>query len=312
LHSVNGGQWWQDETGNILASKDSIASPLDAQVGPIEAIEFVPNFFSDTKSRSSSHGIIAAYGGVFRTTDDNKWVRLTPLPMAYFEHLAFVELEIYAAGWLGILHWRDGSGPEGWEIQLNAALSYPIASITSYGPPDDRDVWAVGRAGLDDAGNTGSSSHGAIYHLDWKGDNHWKAVPLIGVQFEPAQTLNSIAVIDKNTVVAVGEKGLILRGRRAANGLDWQWEKMVSTTKNDLTCVFYVRQRDTLWAVGADGVILKGTNAGKNWTRFATVRSKKDNTPVLLYGVRFFDDDGWIVGKNVILNYKRLKPFVEQ
>ena len=89
-------------------------------------------------------------------------------------------------------------------------FSYPVTSSTStvfpcLEGPRIPSVWAVGRAGIDEQGNRGDRSHGAVYKLDWPADE-WKQVRLDGVQFSPGQALSDILQLDDQTILVAGEK----------------------------------------------------------------------------------------------------------
>jgi len=77
--------------------------------------------------------------------------------------------ELYASGWLGISNYVLNTE---WTLQKEA-FTYEIGMVANAGGSDNRNVWAVGRAGKDDFGNWGSASHGALYHLDWPA-NQWQ------------------------------------------------------------------------------------------------------------------------------------------
>ena len=60
----------------------------------------------------------------------------------------------------------------------------------------------------------------------------------------------------------------------------------------------------TLWVVGNGGVVLKSANRGKTWIRVVI----KDNDQRLISTfrrIRFFGDEGWIVGDQILLKSTR-------
>src|SRR5258708_26081639 len=76
-----------------------------------------------------------------------------------------------------------------------------------------------------------------------------------------SNTLWSSAVLDANTVVAVGDAGTIVRTTDGGQS----WTLQSSGTTRDLRGVSFV-DADTGTAVGFSGTILRTTDGGQTWT----------------------------------------------
>jgi photosystem II stability/assembly factor-like uncharacterized protein len=149
---------------------------------------------------------------------------------------------------------------------------------------------------VDSLGRTGSDSCGAIYHQDGPTGN-WESVNLPMVKFKPAQTLSDACQIDDETVFAVGQGGLILKGSK--EGTDWQWTVENSGTGADLNSLTYDGEKKTLWIVGSQGVILRSDNLGKTWTL------SHSDTKQNLWRIRLMGNQRWVVGNQIVLTSSR-------
>jgi photosystem II stability/assembly factor-like uncharacterized protein len=272
-------------------------------VGPINAIRFYKGAAS--KRGIEIEGWAATATGVYRTIDGGEtWDRSTPSPNSperYALYGNFIDIdafvEIYAVGWQGITHWNELSG---WELQL-PTYYYNIASIASWGGLENRRVWAVGRSGQDKLG-FGDQSHGAIYSLAPDGRT-WIKIELDNVNFQKGQSLNDIAVSDA-TVVAVGDKGLVVRGVRTSDGT-WRFDQRASPTTANLYSV--ARLEPLVYAVGEKGTILYSRDDGLTWHTSSKITDKnnqeRDVSSQNLRRVRFNTNDGtaWIVGDGIVL-----------
>lgn len=183
--------------------------------------------------------------------------------------------------------WKDisWSGSEGW---LCGAIDI------GGGGPENRSVWAVGKAGIDGQDNSEDRTHGAIYHLTWP-ENKWEKISLLGITFLPGQSLNDILLTNYETVFAIGDIGLILRGVKA--GGKWTWASLAVPTKEDLNSLAYVN--GALWVACNAGVILESRDDGKTWIS-TSVKDERGKAPNL-QRIHFFDDTGWVVGDGVVL-----------
>ncbi len=222
---------------------------------------------------------------------------------AFFSRLAIIENldEIYTAGWQGIAHWPGRGGV--WEVQMPTYF-YDIRSISVIGGSENRSVWAVGREGIDKQGNYGDRSHGAVYHLSWPAD-HWEKMPLPGIEFESGQAFSDILLLDYETVIVVGDRGIIVRGSHDKK-LGWVWSKLPKLTDEVLNSVVY--HDKILWIVGSGGIVLKSTDKGIHWKKEPVVKNKK-GMPVNLRRIRFFNNRGWIFGKDLVL--RKATPVVK-
>src|SRR2546421_1173686 len=160
------------------------------EIGPISSVAAYKRYGSNAPELW-----ITSATGVYGSEDGGtSWILSTPGPdhaerYALFANMASVEAfaEIYAVGWQGIAHWSTTT--KRWDLQL-PSYTYPISSICVLGGSENRNVWAVGRAGQDEEGNWGSDSHGAIYYLRPPRFAEWQQVDLGAVKFSKAQTLN--------------------------------------------------------------------------------------------------------------------------
>ncbi len=273
------------------------------EVGPIYSILLYPR--ERTEGKEMINGYIATMTGVFRATaprsqftHEVQWQRSTPepggaVPFTHFGFLVGVEgdNELYASGWPGIANWVRGGR---WTLQMKA-FTYPIGMIAVFGGSDNRSVWAVGRSGQDEFGNWGSESHGAIYRLEWP-QNRWLRMPLPGIEFEEAQNLLGLHVVDRSHLFVVGEKGLLIRGvrERAGDDRSWTWQRVSVPSQAALHRVFV--NEFGLWVIGANGTILNSVDNGQHWTALDVA-----HVDTALQGIRFHGTTGWIVGDNVVL-----------
>jgi len=305
LHTKDGGYSWTEfDKNNFLSGQGTFTWGPNGnrqyswfEVGPIYSCSWYRRAIGKGSYRTEAW-LASATGIYFSDDGGTRWKRSTPPPddpkrYAFFFRYANVEAgsEIYAVGWQGIAHW-PGSGQR-WELQM-PTYSYQINSITIMGGSENRSVWAVGRAGLDTEGNSGDRSHGAIYHLTWP-ENRWEKVPLPGISFLPGQSLNDILLVNYETVFAVGQKGLILRGAKTDG--KWNWASLSVPTKEDLNSLGYAD--GTLWVVGNAGVILESRDDGKTWVS-TSVKDEGGKAPNL-QRIHFFDNTGWVVGDGVVL-----------
>jgi len=161
--------------------------------------------------------------------------------------------EAYAVGWPGIAYWNER---QGWQVQM-PTFSYNIFGIAISGT-QNREGWAVGRSGSDESGR-GAESHGAIYH--WESDAPvWKRVLLPAIHFKGDQGLNAV-VATRSHVVAVGDKGLAIRGARRSDGT-WEFEEAATHTDAQLTAIG--EMNSVLYAVGEKGTIIYSRDCGGN------------------------------------------------
>ena len=194
LHTTDGGASWtevdkqdiQSGSGSFTWGPQGTRLYTWNDVGPIYQVSVYPKNPGNGKFRNLLW--LASSTGIYSSNDGNglKWTRLTPPPdhpdrYALFSGFAGIEAtsEIYAVGWQGIAHWYSSNGR--WHLEV-PTYAYGINAIAIMGGSENRNVWAVGRAGVDEEGKMGSDSHGAIYHLRWP-DNEWEKVLLKGIKF---------------------------------------------------------------------------------------------------------------------------------
>lgn len=308
LHTSDGGETWTETpktvfdsgSGRFTWGPTGTRSYSWTEVGPINAIMLYRRDLGQGKVRAE--GWLAAATGVYASEDGGiRWTRRTPPPnhperYAFFFDLASIEAfaEVYAVGWQGIAHWPGRHGA--WELQ-RTAYDYPVVGIEVLGGSETRSVWAVGRAGVDEQGNRGSESHGALYHLSWPA-NAWEQVSLPGIRFKTAQSLNDVLPLDPDSVVAVGDQGLILRGTRDPDG-GWTCTRaMVPSDVENLQSV--ARDDQVLWAVGDRGGIYRSRDGGATWV-LAHVATDEKGRGVPLRRVRVRADRVWALGLGVVL-----------
>ena len=101
------------------------------------------------------------------------------------------------------------------------------------------------------------------------------------------KNINAVTFSNSNTVVAVGDSGLILRSSNAGNS----FTIVSSTTMKHLNDVFFLDANNGL-AVGDGGTILKTINAGISWSAITS------NTSNDLMSIDIKNNIGLITGSN--------------
>ncbi len=294
LHTTDGGTSWSRIDQKIPGGKGAFPwGPRGTYqyqwegVGPIYDLRVNPSVAHDGKLQIELW--LAATTGVYYSHDGAEtWERSTPRPddakhdlYAQFSSLFRIwDIgETYAVGWQGISHLSNNI----WTLQV-PTYSYFVTAV--YAKPIDSvwQVWAV-------------DSRGSIYHLDTAPkpsaqQSEWDEHKI------SAYGLQDVVMIDSDTVMAVGQKGTLLKGSR--RGVIWSWEMLKSRpTGADLYSMAYAD--GTLWIVGADGVVLKTNDLGQSWA----IRQLKDEfgSAPRLSRVRTFENSVWIVGSGVV--YRR-------
>ncbi len=313
LHTTDGGANWTEvnkqdfQSGSGSFTWGPYGNRLYTwnEVGPIYSVAVYPKNIGNGKLRNLLW--LASATGIYFSNDDHglKWTRLTPPPddakrYALFAGFAGIEdnSEIYAVGWQGIAHWYSSNGR--WYLE-KPTYEYGINAIAIFGGSENRNVWAVGRAGVDEEGRTGSDSHGAIYHLRWP-DNEWEKVPLPGINFESGQSLTDVLLVDPNTVCAIGGNGLMLRGSRQDG--QWKWSRPNTHTDANLNSIAY--GDGTLWAVGENGVVIQSKDKGQIWSK--EIVSHGNGKLPNLHRIRVTPNGIWIVGDYIVLKSKSPVP----
>jgi len=277
-----------------------------SEIGPITTIRCYRRHLGKGQFRTEIW--IAAATGVYCSEDGGySWSRSTPGPdhpdrYAFFASLADIEgfSEIYAAGWQGIAHWSARSRE--WNLQLPSYF-FNINSILAAGGSENRRVWAVGRSGIDEHGDRGDRSRGAVWQLDRETSN-WSRIPLTGIELRPGQDLIDLWAQDSQTLFVVGAGSLILRGTQQAD-TSWKWERLEPPLEADFAAITYGLR--AIWILGTQGTILKSPDFGVNWVDSSiSTHTARPN----LRRVRFFGEAGWIVGDKVVLK-SVLKQTVE-
>jgi hypothetical protein len=309
LHTSDGGVSWRKiDTHTFPSSAGQFTwGPQGTylynwnEIGPISSVAVYKRL-----GVSSPELWIASATGIYSSQNGGaSWFRSTPGPdhakrYALFSNLANVEgfSEVYAVGWQGIAHWSRATNE--WDLQL-PTYTHMISSICVLGGSENRNVWAVGRAGVDEDGNWGSDSHGAIYYLEHPRFKEWQQADLNEIKFNRAQALSDIIMLDLENVIAVGQQGLVIRGHRHKGS--WEWTRSATPIKDDLYSISF--SAGTLWVVGDQGVILRSTDRGATWTLELVKQDSQGNRPVLRR-VRFWGDNGWILGDGVIMRSIRI------
>lgn len=278
-------------------------------VGPIQNIRFYQPVSARRTSRVD--GWAATATGIYRTTDAGQtWQRSTPAPdskdtperFAFYFGIGGVEgfQELYATGWQGITHSIGGFN---WDLQKPTYFYY-ISAVAVTGGSENRNVWAVGLSGHDELGR-GDRSRGAIYHLAWP-RNQWEMVSLPGVHFEPGQGFKDLLVNDKRLIVC-GDRGLVVRGILERDGT-WNFRQIGGTVKllyADEVLSSIAEHEGVIYIVGQKGSILYSRDDGLSWTGSDKVEDAAGNKLSLsdktLNRIRFFNNQGWILGTGIVL-----------
>lgn len=301
VRSIDGGNSWrQVDKKNFESGKGSFSwGPTGtytytwSEVGPINSILVYKRHLGEGRYRTEAW--IGTATGVYSSEDaGEKWIRKTPPPddplrYALFARILQVEAfnQVYAVGWQGIAHWPASNG--GWELQLPTYTS-AIVGI-DIGP--GREIWAVGHAPNPEAKRTYG---GAIYRRP-SDSAPWTIESLNRVEFEKDEFPNDIRVINHEVVLAVGQRGLIARGRRQKDE-SFQWERISSGTEQGLRSIDV--SDNVIWVVGDSGTVLFSTDKGESWQSAPPVVDEKKQ-PINLHRVRFFGSSGWILGSGAVL-----------
>jgi Putative serine esterase (DUF676)/Photosynthesis system II assembly factor YCF48 len=306
LHTYNSGASWSEVAKDKFRSGKGQLVPWGQtwdEVGPITRINVYSRMISSGVVRNE--GWIAALTGIYSTDDAaaGEWKRVSPDPPGlggFAQFAAMVQIEgfreLYVVGWQGIAHWERGGA---WKVQM-PTYSYLISAIAAYGDTN-RDVWAVGLSGVNELGQpSGSDSYGAVYRLMWPSST-WSRLPLPGISFKRQQNVRDVYQSDGDTVLAVGDFGLILKGKKQGEG--WVWKSVESKVEKTLSSLAYDYRKHVWWAVGDAGLILKSADNGDTWHQSAV--QDENGLPIALdsplFRIRFFGDQGWIVGHEVVL-----------
>lgn len=100
--------------------------------------------------------------------------------------------------------------------------------------------------------------------------------------------LYGVVALNKDTVIAVGDSGTIIR--TTDGGKTWHLQSEVPSKNQDLNAINFV-DKNVGWIVGDSGTILKTVDGGKSWVSLQSGTSKR------LADVHFVNPDtGWAVG----------------
>ncbi|MGI6291750.1 MAG: YCF48-related protein [Bacteroidales bacterium] len=116
----------------------------------------------------------------------------------------------------------------------------------------------------------------------------WHLLP-----FVPRYHLVDIYCVNKDTVIAVGANGYVIRTTNGGNN----WDTVFSTTKNHLNKIMFLDDF-VGYICGDKGAILRTENSGLTWTNISIF------TSLNLLSMSFINQDtGWIVGGNGVCPY---------
>ena len=288
-------------------------------VGPIQSIQI---YTSSLPRCEKWDGWMATYTGIYekieyktpkdgcKTPNNDLWKRSSPPPdsrdrYAFFSNFVGIEgsAEIYAVGWQGISHWDPKNN---WTLQM-PTYTFNISSIGEYGGSENRQLWAVGRTGNDKNGK-GDESGGGLYRLENQ-QKRWQIIPL-NMQFKKGQGFNDL-VISKDLIIAVGDIGLIVQGKREEKDDKWKFKKIGSSTNEQLNSVAV--HNSVIYIVGNKGTILFSRNCGNSWQKSSDVAKDNHGFDISKYNlnrIRFFKGrknwHGWILGDGIVLKSSRL------
>lgn len=220
--------------------------------------------------------IFGNHGTIFFSSDSGTtWKKQDTGIEVLFGDASFISKdEGWAVGVAGtVIHTSDGG--KTWK-SLNSGIGKDLLSVFFL---DDRRGWAVGE-------------YGTIIHTD-DGGITW------ATQLEPVdKSYNGVFFVDQNTGWVIGENGTILHTEDG--GKSWApqeckefaadvkasgWDRPESA----LYGIFF-RDRDNGWLTGMDGVIIKTTDGGKNWSKVPSGTDKP------IYSILIRGTKGWAVG----------------
>ena len=87
---------------------------------------------------------------------------------------------------------------------------------------------------------------------------------------EKVRTVRSLFALDKDTVIAVGYSGTLLRTTNS--GISWVSQPLNNNTKTDLYHVHFINHHEG-WIVGDFGEIYQTTDSGHSWQLRAKSRA---------------------------------------
>jgi len=121
------------------------------------------------------------------------------------------------------------------------------------------------------------------------GGKTWEDRPVNVVPARDMRTphsLHNVAFCDPGVGWAVGD-GIIIKTMDQGE----TWETQLSGNNSERLFGIACAGPDRAWAVGPNGLLLQTINGGKNWSR------QQINEKYLLAQVRFFGEEGWMVGE---------------
>jgi len=233
-------------------------------------------------------GFIVGDVGVFLNTTDggttwkylNLWEKYKKETYQYFYSTFFADtLKGWIVGAGYILETTDGG--ENWTENETKVELLKVRLVTNNNTLTDRSGWIVG-------------GYGSIYRTIDTGEN-WVT------QREEKYSFKSVYFLNENTGWAVGEKGVIFHSEDGGRN----WFKQNQNDSLSFSSVYAIDNQNVFvvgsiikgnWpAYTSDGIILRSSDAGQNWTR------KTFDTLSVFNSIVFINDStGWIAGSGLL------------
>jgi len=221
-------------------------------------------------------------GCIYHTTDAGRTWTPARAASEVLTGIHFVDAQTgWIAGYAGHIE-RTDDGGRTWRVQRSEHPGEVLNAITA---SDGQHAWAVGARGVilrtqnggaewtaADAGRREdfwavafasatrgwiTGGHGVVLETS-DGGTSWHAVD------SPTKSaLYGLAVLPPSTVVAVGERGTVVR----SDGDGWSAVRTADANWNDVA----VSEAGTFWAVGDRGAVARSYDAGRTWSAVAGV-----------------------------------------
>lgn len=216
-------------------------------------------------------------GRMYRSTDDGRTWTPARATSEVLTGVHFVDAHTgWVAGYAGHIE-RTDDGGRTWRVQRTEHAGEVLNAVVA---TDAQHAWAVGARGLilrtSDGGAQWTTIDAGLQEDFWAvafgsatrgwiaggrglvletsdGGTSWQSV-----NSPTKSTLYGLAVLPPSTVVAVGEKGTVVR----SEGAGWSATRAAETNLNDVA----VGEAGTFWAVGDRGAVARSDDAGRTWS----------------------------------------------
>jgi len=285
------------DSGTILITIDGGINWSGLQTETTDQLNSV--FFSDVNTGYAVGGYVdytnngSNVGTILKTTDrGTTWNTISSDTLPYLHSVFFINVN---TGYVGGYR-LDGWGGQGWNgygvilkttdggtIWTESSSTYEC--INSIDFTDTNTGYAVG-FGLD---GSGLKMEWVLFSKTIDGGLFWDSTFVSTKYTSHDRSLNSICFPDAKTGYASGPKSIF---KTTDAGANWTQVLSLSSTDAELSSVYFY-DASIGYAVGANGTILKTTNAGETWNAQASGTTNR------LSSVFFTDaNTGYVVGEH--------------